>query len=51
MRAVLARLAPAKESAPTLAQSLRAQGEADLRLANDLDPYDSTVRWALTHRP
>lgn len=47
----LARLALAKEAGPALAKSLREQGEADLRLARQLDPYDGTVHWALKHRP
>src|SRR5512143_2246536 len=47
----LARLALAKEASPALAKSLREQGEADLRLAHQLDPDDGTVHWALKHRP
>lgn len=47
----LARLEWAEDAAPALARSLRAQGEADLRLAAALDAKDGTVKWAQKQRP
>jgi tetratricopeptide (TPR) repeat protein len=45
------RLEWADDAPPVLARSLRAQGEIDLRLAEELDPKDDEVKWARKLRP